>query len=62
MREATAREYQEARSRPYVEIRYFFGKRYTTTHVSYMGKTIATKDDYLKYGKVVSIAYSVCVD
>ena len=62
MREATAFEYGKARSRPHVEIRYFFGKRYTTAHVLYMGKTIAMKDDYLKRGKVVSTAYSVCAD
>ena len=62
MREATAMEYGEARSRPYVEIRYSFGKRYTTVHVSYLGKLIAIKDDYLKRGKVVSTAYSVCIE
>ena len=62
MREATAMEYGEARSRPHVEIRYFFGKHYSTTEVSYLGRRIAAKTDILKREKVISTTYYIAVN
>jgi hypothetical protein len=59
MREGTATEFQERRNRPGVEIRRFFGKRYTTISVSYLGKIIAEYTEILSRGKRQSISYSV---
>lgn len=62
MKEATASEYYTAINRVGVNIRYMFGKRYTTTYVSVLGRHIAEKTDILERGMVVSTIYSVSVE
>ena len=54
---AEATEFQRRRDLPYVEVRYFHGKRYNTTELTMRGTTIGSKTDSLKRGKVVSTTY-----
>ena len=59
MREGTATEYQERRNRPHTETRRFYGRRYVTIDILYMGKVIAAKTELLTRGKVTSVSYSI---
>ncbi len=50
-------EFSNRRNMPYVEVKYMPGSRMNTTELSLRGKTIASKVEMLKRGKVVSVDY-----